>query len=134
MKKKVTKLTEDIESRLTSVFTREVFIGRARDYIMALKEGRLCCVIVKRNQQNTSRQVRVFSLDKVSVGRYNPYYYTAFIQMLGYNRADENNILRGCGFDTVRDMNEDICRQLHDCGILNAEEFKRFSVMSIHVV
>lgn len=134
MKKKV-KILPEIAERFDGYYPEDFFLRHAREYISALREGRLCCVIDKVSRTGTSRQVRVFSLDKIQgTKRFSDYHYTRFIQMFGYKRVKNNIVLRGVGLNVIHAMNEYICGKLRDCGMLSLKEYRRYSEINIHEV
>ena len=114
---------------LTKGAGMQSFIEDAQDYILALKERRMLCVIQSVSSSGMSRNLSFYSCEKYE--HHDGYYYRnyrALFKSLGYSEAKNGGFtIRGCGMDMVFHTNYSICSTLRQIGLLTAEEFGKLS-------
>lgn len=128
----IEKIMEDKDLRkniLTKGSGVQSFIEDAQDYILAIRERRMLCVIHSVSSSGMSRTLSFYSCEKHehSDGYYYRNYRSLF-KSLGYPEAKNGGFtIRGCGMDMVFHTNYSICSTLRHAGLLTAEEFGKLS-------
>lgn len=132
----IEKIMEDKELRkniLTKGSGVQSFIEDAQDYILAIKERRMLCVIHSVSSSGMSRTLSFYSCEsnkyKSADGEgYHYRNYRSLFKSLGYSEAKNGGFtIRGCGMDMVFHTNYSICSTLRHVGLLTAEEFGKLS-------
>jgi hypothetical protein len=98
------------------------FIENAQDYISAIHQGRMLCVIHSVSSSGMSRNLSFYSCE---VDRYGQYYYRNYrglFRSLGYKEAKEGFRINGCGMDMVFHTNYSNIHTFRQIGLLTAEE------------
>lgn len=117
--------------------TNEEFYNTALDYINAIKEGRMLCVIPKVSNSGMSRQIKFHSFQQyqqqsnnTTVGYYRQYW--AFFKMLGYREVKNSDAftISGCGMDMIFHTNYTIIHRLKRLGFITDDECKVLAQMT----
>lgn len=104
------------------------FYDAARDYIKAVKDGRMLCVIESVSQSGMSRVMKFHSCEKNGYGYYYRQYWN-FFKSMGYSQAKNSDGFRvaGCGMDMVFATNYNIIHKLASLGFLNKKQCSELS-------
>jgi len=104
----------------TEYYNHNNFISDAQEYIKAIKNRSMCCIIPHVSKSGMSRIIKLHSLYS-NKGLYNYRNYTCFMQALGYTYAKDYYGFRigGCGMDMIFATNYDIIHKLHRLGFIN---------------
>jgi hypothetical protein len=100
----------------------EAFIESAQDYIKAVYEGRMLCVIHSVSKSGMSRNLSFYSCEQ---NRYGDHYYRNYrglFRCLGYREAKQGFRIDGCGMDMVFHTNYSNIHTFRRIGLLAAEE------------
>lgn len=83
-------------------FSNEDFFSHAKDYIKAIKDGRMFCVIDSVSGSGMSRNIHFHSAEKTK-NRFYFRQYWALFTALGYTKGNNSNNFRisGCGMDMI---------------------------------
>jgi len=117
--------------------TNDEFLSTAQNYINAIREGRMLCIIPKVSSSGMSRQIKFHSfeintkpLNRESVGYYCQYW--SFFKMLGYSEARNGDAftIGGCGMDMIFHTNYTIIHKLTRLGMLTEDECKTLAQMT----
>ena len=112
-------------------YTVENFISDAKDYIKAISEYRMLCVIEKVSSSGMSRNIKFHSCeqsgkDKTATESRTFYYrqYRCLFIALGYTEVKNSDSFRigGCGMDMVFHTNYSIIHRLHRLEFLDKSE------------
>ena len=112
-------------------YTVENFISDAKDYIKAISEYRMLCVIEKVSSSGMSRNIKFHSCeqsgkDKTATESRSFYYrqYRCLFMALGYTEVKNSDSFRigGCGMDMVFHTNYSIIHRLHRLELLDKSE------------
>ena len=112
-------------------YTVENFISDAKDYIKAISEYRMLCVIEKVSSSGMSRNIKFHSCeqsgkDKTATESRTFYYrqYRCLFIALGYTEVKNSDSFRigGCGMDMVFHTNYSIIHRLHRLEFLDESE------------
>ena len=115
------KLSNEVENNYTRSES-EQFYDNAKDYIKAIKNGRMINSIGSVSKSGMSRTFKFLSCEVNKNNCYYRNYYTFFIA-LGYN-ANNDNFFRvnGCGMDMIFHTNYTIIHNLHNLGFLSKKQ------------
>lgn len=112
-------------------YTVENFISDAKDYIKAIKEHRMLCVIEKVSSSGMSRNIKFHSCEKNGIDNTAPeannfYYrqYRCLFIALGYTEVRNADSFRvgGCGMDMIFHTNYTIIHRLHRLEFIKKDE------------
>ena len=111
-------------------YTVENFISDAKDYIKAISEYRMLCVIEKVSSSGMSRNIKFHSCEKTS--RENKFYYRQYrclFVALGYTAVKDADSFRigGCGMDMIFHTNYTIIHRLHRLEFITKEQCERLA-------
>lgn len=121
----IEKIMEDKQLRkniLTKGSGFNSFLEDAKDYISAIHQGRMLCVIHSVSKSGMSRNLSFYSCE---VDRHGQHYYRNYrglFRCLGYTEAREGFRINGCGMDMVFHTNYSNIHNFRSIGILTAEE------------
>lgn len=123
------ELTKSINK--VSYYSVDQFISDAERYILAIKEGRMCCVINSVSRSGMSRKIRFVECSK-GKDRYNYMNFFAFFTALGFSRGKDSDffIINGCGMDMIFHTNYTIIHRLCRLGFLTTEECEKVCQMT----
>lgn len=113
-------------SKMNYPLTNEELLNHIQDYIKAVKEGRMLCIIPKVSASGMSRQIKFHSFEPNTSGNggyYRQYY--ALFQALGYKAVKGNRdafTISGCGMDMIFHTNYTNMHDFKSLGIITAEE------------
>jgi len=104
-------------------YTIDMFIRDAKEYIKAIKDGRMIVNIASVSRSGMSRQMKFLSCEK-GVNKYYYRNYFVFFRVTGHTTlADSGNIrVFGCGMDMVFHTNYTIIHRLHRLGFINKKQ------------
>ncbi len=117
-------------------YTVENFISDAKDYIKAITEQRMLCIIEKVSSSGMSRNIKFHSCEKYVIDKTAPeannfYYrqYRCLFIALGYTEVKNSDAFRigGCGMDMVFHTNYSIIHRLHRLEFINKSECERLA-------
>ena len=127
---------KEIQKELAKLngFTNENFLQHAKEYIKAIKEGRMFCVIDSISSSGMSRNIHFHSAEKAS-GRKNQFWfrqYWALFTALGYSKGNNHNNFRisGCGMDMIFYTNYTNMHRFERLGIITKKECKVLAQMT----
>lgn len=105
-------------------YSMEQFEKTAKQYISAISEGRMFCVIESVSRSGMSRNLKFVSAEKDTDGRNWFSNYYAFFRAMGYSPAKDSDSFRigGCGMDMVFHTNYSIIHRLENLGYVTKEE------------
>ncbi len=121
----IEKIMEDKTLRkaiLTKGSSVDRFIEDAQDYIKAIHEGRMLCVIHAVSKSGMSRNLSFYSCEQDRYGQYYYRNYRGLFRCLGYTEAKEGFRINGCGMDMVFHTNYSNIHGFKRIGLLTAEE------------
>jgi len=110
-----------------SHYSSEQFEKDARDYISAIREGRMINSIGKVSKSGMSRTIKFLSCEKSETRFWYRQYYCLFI-CLGYKLARNSNdyfSIGGCGMDMIFHTNYSIIHDLKNMGFITKEECEK---------
>lgn len=120
------ELSKDLTKAISKVsyYDVDAFISDAKDYISAVKEGRMLCVVVSVSNSGMSRTLKFNSCEK---GKNNNFWYRQYnglFEALGYKPTKNRDGFRvnGCGMDMVFYTNYSIIHQLMREGFITKNE------------
>lgn len=118
--------------------TSESFLRDARQYVKAIKEGRMICTIGSVSSSGMSRTMKFVSCEKGIKGGRNWYsnYFCLFVA-LGFTESrakDHYFSIGGCGMDMVFHTNYTIIHRLHRFGIITKKECESLCQMTPGVI
>jgi hypothetical protein len=111
-----------LKSIRTKGSSLEAFIEGAQDYIKAVHEGRMLCIIHSVSNSGMSRNLSFYSCEQ---NRYGDHYYRNYrglFRCLGYREAKEGFRIGGYGMDMVFHTNYSNIHTFRRIGLLTAEE------------
>jgi hypothetical protein len=95
----------------------ESFLNCAKDYIAAIRQKRMICVIRSVSKSGMSRVLKFHSFEKPYIRNY----YSLFIA-LGYRKVDNGFRISGCGMDMIFHTNYSIIHDLCRLGFITKDE------------
>ena len=117
-------------------YTVENFISDAKDYIKAITERRMLCVIEKVSSSGMSRNIKFHSCeqsgkDKTATESRSFYYrqYRCLFMALGYTEVKNSDSFRigGCGMDMIFHTNYTIIHRLHRLEFITKEQCEKLA-------
>lgn len=104
------------------------FIQDAKNYINAIRTGRMLCIIESVSKSGMSRVIKFHSCEK-GKNRYWYRQYRAFFIVLGYSEVKNSDGFRinGCGMDMVFHTNYTIIHNLYRLGLLSKSECEKLA-------
>lgn len=115
----------ELEKAIAKVnhYSMEQFEAAAKQYISAIKEGRMFCVIESVSKSGMSRNLKFISSEK-SDTRFWFSNYFAFFKALGFTPVKDSDCFRigGCGMDMVFHTNYSIIHRLESLGYISKSE------------
>jgi len=110
----MTKLSKEVQKEISKneYYNEEQFLADAKDYIKAIKDGRMICNIDSVSNSGMSRVIRFLSCEKSKHGFYYRNYY-AFFKALGFSEVKNGFRISGCGMDMIFHTNYTIIHRLH---------------------
>jgi len=117
-------------------YTIENFISDAKDYIKAINEQRMLCVIEKVSSSGMSRNIKFHSCEKNGIDKTAPeannYYYRQYRCLfiaLGYTEVKNSDSFRigGCGMDMIFHTNYTIIHRLHRLEFITKEQCEKLA-------
>ena len=114
----------------SSHYEIENFISDAQNYIKAITERRMLCVIEKVSNSGMSRNIKFHSCEKSN--NENSFYYRQYIRLfeiLGYTPVKNSDSFRigGCGMDMIFHTNYTIIHRLHRLEFINKSECEKLA-------
>jgi hypothetical protein len=103
----------------------ESFLNCAKDYISAIRQQRMICIIKSVSKSGMSRVLNFHSFQKTYVRNY----YSLFIAV-GYKKVDNGFRISGCGMDMIFHTNYTIIHKLHRLGLINKKECDQLAQMT----
>jgi hypothetical protein len=127
--KNLTTITKNIEKMLghkianEKYYSVENFISDSKEYIKAIKEGRMVCNIDKVSNSGMSRTIKFLSCNG-SKGKFHYRNYWVFFKVMGFSAVKDSHYFRlnGCGMDMIFDTNYRNIRFLGSLGFLNKKQ------------
>lgn len=106
----------------------EQFITDGLDYIRAIKEGRMLCIIKSVSSSGMSRVLKFNSCKKIGTN-YAYRGHDMIFEMFGYKQDKKGTGFRidGCGMDMVFHTNYTIIHRLTSLGFLTKEECEKLA-------
>ena len=118
---------EDIDEKIES------FIDHSKDYIKAIKSGRMLCVITSVARSGMSRRMKFLSCEDYGKGKYSYRQYVSLFYALGYGgfkSSDESFRISGCGMDMVFHTNYCNIHDFKRLGIINDVQCRKLAQMT----
>ena len=116
-------------SKLCKEYGTEQFIKQAKQYIKAIKENRMFCIIRIVSNSGMSRQIAFFSTERnKNTHRFYVSNYILLFDKLGYKESRNNYgyfIINGCGMDMIFHTNNSIIINLHRLGFISKKQCER---------
>lgn len=99
------------------------FIGDAKQYIKAIKEERMICIIKSVSNSGMSRNLKFLSAEKGKDKRFYHRQYNCLFIALGYKEVQRTGTFKinGCGMDMVFNTNYNIIHDLKRLGFITDE-------------
>ena len=119
------QLTKEMIKRLENetYYTQEYFIQDCKDYIKAIKEGRMLYLVDTVSNSGMSRTLIIKSCEKNK--RTKDFYYrnyTFMFKILGYSLSKDYNIkVSGCGMNMLFATNYNIIHTFKNIGLINSK-------------
>lgn len=119
------QLTKEMIKRLEkeTYYTQEYFIQDCKEYIKAVKEGRMLYLVDTVSNNRMSRTLIIKSCDKNK--RTKDFYYrnyTFMFKILGYSLSKDYNIkVSGCGMNMLFATNYDIIHTFKNIGLIKSK-------------
>lgn len=112
-------------------YSEESFISDAKQYIEAIKEGKVIVSVVSVSKSGMSRKLKVLSFNpyKNSTGGHYRQ-YNAMFKALGYKFKDYAFIVNGCGMDMIFHTNYTTMHAFKNMGIITREECEDLAQMT----
>lgn len=109
------------------------FISDAKNYIKAIKERRMFCVIHSVSKSGMTRTISFHSCEKSGNKKqycYRQYY--CFFKALGYSKVRDSYFFRihGCGMDMIFHTNYTIIHYLESLGFINKKQCEKLAQMT----
>lgn len=109
------------------------FISDAKEYIQAIQERRMFCIIHSVSKSGMSRTISFHSCEKSGNKKqycYRQYY--CFFKALGYTAAKDSYFFRihGCGMDMIFHTNYSIIHYLESLGFINKKQCEKLAQMT----
>lgn len=103
-------------------YSEESFLSDANNYIEAISNGSMLCIIHSVAKSGMSRTLS-FKSCKSNGERFNYRNYNNLFFALGYKdgKNNEGYIIRGCGMDMVFDTNYNIIHDFYRIGLISKE-------------
>ena len=104
-------------------YSEESFVSDAKQYIEAIKEGRVIVSVVSVSKSGMSRKLKVLAYQKHKDN--NTGYYRQFNSMfeaLGYKIKNYSFTVHGCGMDMIFHTNYSAMHSFKSMGIITKEE------------
>jgi len=118
--------TKDLEKAIAKLshYSMEQFDKTAKQYIAAIREARMFCIIESVSRSGMSRNLKFISAERDTEGRNWFSNYYAFFRCMGYSPAKDGDAFRigGCGMDMVFHTNYSIMHRLESLGYITKEE------------
>lgn len=111
--------------------SNEDIIRNAVQYIKAIKEGRMCCVIHKVSSSGMSRNISFHECDGKR-GKYHYYNFNLFFLLMGYTQVRNEFSFRigGCGMDMIFHTNYTIIHRLYRLGFITKKQCEELAQMT----
>ena len=119
------QLTKEMIKRLENetYYTQEYFIQDCKEYIKAIKEGRMLYLVDTVSNSGMSRTLIIKSCEKNK--RTKDFYYrnyTFLFKILGYSLSKDYNIkVSGCGMNMLFATNYNIIHTFKNIGLINSK-------------
>ena len=119
------QLTKEMIKRLENetYYTQEYFIQDCKEYIKAVKEGRMLYLVDTVSNTGMNRTLIIKSCEKNK--RTKDFYYrnyTFLFKILGYSLSKDYNIkVSGCGMNMLFATNYDIIHTFKNIGLINSK-------------
>lgn len=109
-------------------YSEEQFISDAKQYIEAIKEGRVIVSVVSVSKSGMSRKLKVLAYQK-NDNNDRGYYrqFNSMFEALGYKFKDYAFTVNGCGMDMIFHTNYTAIHAFKRMGIITDEECKTLS-------
>jgi len=107
------------------------FESDAKNWIKAIKAGRMACVIVSVSSSGMSRKMKFNSFEGTKTKGYFRQ-YLCFLQACGFTvkKKDWAITVGGCGMDMVFHTNYTVIHKLHRIGMLSKSECAKLAQMT----
>lgn len=126
---KNTQTIQENVSKLLKGKDTEQFIKQAKQYIKAINQNRMFCIIKSVSSSGMSRQIAFYSTEQnKNTHRFYISNYILLFDKLGYKESRNNYgcfIVNGGGMDMVFHTNYSIIRKLHSLGFISKKERER---------
>ena len=113
-------------SKLLKGNDTEQFIKQAKQYLKAIKENRMFCIIKSVSSNGMSRKIAFFSTERnKNTHRYYQSNYNLLFNELGYKESKNNYgyfIINGCGMDMIFHTHNSIIKDLHRLGFISKKQ------------
>ena len=125
--------------KMNHPLTNEEFYNTSLNYISAIKEGRMLCIIPKVSASGMSRQIKFHSFEiygngttknSQQVGYYRQYW--SLFKMLGYREVKNSDAfsIGGCGMDMIFHTNYTIIHRLKRLGFITDDDCRVLAQMT----
>lgn len=125
------ELMRDIAS--VQYYDVETFIQHGQEWIEAIKQRRMVCVIDTVSRPGMSRTMKFLSCEKYSDRKeYWQHSYWSFMKALGYSSRKHSDYftISGCGMDMVFATNYNIIHALKRLGFISAKQCSKLAQMT----
>ena len=126
--KKQQTIQENVSKLLKSKDT-EQFIKQAKQYIKAINQNKMFCIIKSVSSSGMSRQIAFFSTEQnKNTHRFYQSNYRFLFDKLGYKESKNNwgyYTINGCGMDMIFHTNYSIIRKLHSLGFISKKQCEK---------
>lgn len=105
-------------------YNLDQFISDAKQYIKAIKEERMICIIKSVSSSGMSRNLKFLSAEKGKDKRFYHRQYNCLFITLGYKEVQRTGTFKinGCGMDMVFNTNYNIIHDLKRLGFIKDDE------------
>lgn len=116
--------SKEIQSKMKGLkyYENANFLSDAKQYVKAIKNGSMFCVIQSVSNSGMSRVINFYSSAKSKDGRFYYRNYNCFFIALGYTETKEGFRISGCGMDMIFHTNYSIIHSLFRLGIINKKQ------------
>ena len=117
-----------------SYYSVESFIDDSKEYINAIKSGRMINSIGSVSSSGMSRTIKFLSCQRNKSGKSHYYrQYWCFFNALGFSKARNSNdyfSISGCGMDMIFHTNYTNIHKLYRLGFISKKECEKYAQMT----
>lgn len=116
--------SKEIQKKMKGLryYNNENFISDAKQYIKAIKDGSMFCIIKSVSNSGISRVIDFKSVAKSKDKRFYYRNYNCFFIALGFTEVSDGFRISGCGMDMIFHTNYSIIHSLCRLGLINKKQ------------